>query len=304
MNNAAPDAPGIQTAPVEEDAYKLACLAARIGVWEWDLRSGRIYFSPLAREIQGFSPDEPVTLAKLRTLSHPDDVAETRAALDRALDPALRSRESYVYRIRCPATGEIRWMRAHGVARFAEVDGEIQAVHYSGSIEDITDQEKTRRALVESEARLRVALDAAQMAVWELDIGSDTLTPSAELNRLYGFAEDATPSANDFRARYAPGEGERLAKAGAEARARGETQIQTRVRHSFPDGAERVFMLRAALAPPDCSGRERAIGVCVRHHRSGKAGGPAQGHHTGASPPAQEHGRLDGVDRGPDLVPG
>ena len=268
MNDSAPDAlsgdsTAVQENPFElqENPFELACQAARIGVWDWDLVSGAYDVSPLAREIQGFSHDEQVTLAKVRALCHPDDLAKTQAVLERALDPQVRSRERYIYRIQDPATGEIRWMRAHGVARFAEVHGKIQAVHYSGSIEDITDREKTRLALAESEARLRVALDAAQMAVWELDIGSDTLTPSVELNRLYGFPNNATPSADDFRACYAPGEAERLARAGAEVRARGESQIQTAVRHRFPDGSERVFMLRAALAPPDGSGRERAIGV-------------------------------------------
>ncbi|WP_411976464.1 PAS domain-containing protein [Sulfitobacter faviae] len=247
--------------PRDSDPYQLACLAAGVGVWDWDLRSDEIYFSSLAREIQGLSQDEPATFATVRSLTHPDDAADMLAALEHALDPENRLQESYVYRITRPDTGELRWVRAHGVARFAEVEGKIQAVHYSGSIEDITEREEMRRALTESEARLRIALDAAQMAVWEIDLESDIVTSSVELNRLYGFPDDAKPAADDFRARYAPGEGERLAKAGAEARASGENKLQTQVRHLFPDGSERVFLLRAALAPVDHTGRERAIGV-------------------------------------------
>ncbi|WP_411976482.1 sensor histidine kinase [Sulfitobacter faviae] len=247
--------------PRDSDPYQLACLAAGVGVWDWDLRSDEIYFSSLAREIQGLPPDEPATFATVRALTHPDDAAGMLAALERALDPENRSQENYVYRITRPDTGELRWVRAHGVARFAEVEGKIQAVHYSGSLEDITEREEMRRALAESEARLRIALDAAQMAVWEIDLESDIVTSSVELNRLYGFPDDAKPAADDFRARYAPGEGERLAKAGAEARASGENKLQTQVRHVFPDGSERVFLLRAALAPVDHTGRERAIGV-------------------------------------------
>jgi two-component sensor histidine kinase len=262
-------APGVKMGDVEGrggcagqgELYRLACLAAEIGVWDWELSSGTISLCPLARKVLGLPSEGPICLADIRALTHPDDAVEMRAALDRALDPEIRSRESYVYRIRRGDSGDIRWLRANGVATFGIVEGRTQAVHYSGSIEDITEREHMRRALVESEARLRVALDAARMAVWELDIESDTVAPSAELNRLYRFPEDARPSANDFRRRYAQGEAERLAQAGAEARRRGETQIQTAVRHVFPDGTERTFMLRAALAPADCTGRERAIGV-------------------------------------------
>lgn len=250
-----------KTGTRQNDPYRLACLAAGIGVWDWDLLSDQISLSPLAREIQGLPPEGPVSLPAVRALTHPDDVAALRAALNRALDPEIRARESHVYRIRRADTGALRCVRAHGVATFAEVAGRVQAVHYSGSIEDITEREAMRQALAESEARLRIALDAARMAVWELDIESDTVTSSVELNRLYGFPDDATPTADDFRAHYAPGEAERLAKAGAELRARGETELETRVRHVFPDGEERVFLLRAALAPTDRTGRERAIGV-------------------------------------------
>ena len=252
---------GEPAAAKETDPYRIACLAAGIGVWDWDLRTDEFALSPLARQIQGLPQDGAVSFAAVRGLTHPDDVAAMRAALDRALDPEIRSRESYVYRIRRFDTGGLRCVRAHGVAQFAEIEGQVRAVHYSGSIEDITEREQTRHALAESEARLRIALDAAQMAVWELDIASDAVTSSVELNRLYGFPDDATPTADEFRSRYAPGEAERLAKAGAEARARGEAQLQSRLRHVFPDGTERVFVLRAALAPTDGRGRERAIGV-------------------------------------------
>jgi len=72
-------------------------------------------------------------------------------------------------------------------------------------------------ALAESEGRLRLAIDAGRMAVWELDVARKRLIGSVELNRLLGFPDDAEPSVEEIRSRYFPGERERVQRAGQEA---------------------------------------------------------------------------------------
>ena len=108
------------------ELYRLACLAAEIGVWDWELSSGTISLCPLARKVLGLPSEGPICLADIRALTHPDDAVEMRAALDRALDPEIRSRESYVYRIRRGDSGDIRWLRANGVATFGIVEAGLK----------------------------------------------------------------------------------------------------------------------------------------------------------------------------------
>ena len=245
----------------ELDRLRRALSAAGLGIWDWDLVTGRMSYCARAREICGFPAEGPVTLEMARAVTHPDDLPRTWRESQDALDPEKRADVNYIYRVVRQNDGRTRWVRARGLAEF---DGEgacQKAVRYTGTIEDVTEAEQLRRSAIESEARLRIAVDAAQMAVWELDLDTDEITPSAELNRLYGFAADARPSTDDFRSRYAPGERERLEQAGAEAVSRGETLLQSRVRHAFPDGSEKVFVVRASLAPEDGTGRKRAIGV-------------------------------------------
>jgi PAS domain S-box-containing protein len=237
----------------------MACLAGGIGVWDWNLLTGVMTYSDLARDIWGLQRQGPVTREMLRERIHPDDLARVQSASERALDPATRAEENFIYRIR-KTDSECRWVRAHGIARFAAVDGVTRAVRYTGSIEDITEYETARQALADSEARLRLALEASRMAVWELDLDTDTVTHSPVLNRMLGFPEDARPSAEDMRARYAPGERERLEAEGAEIMARGETLIQSRVRYVLPSGEDLICVLRASLDVDQTKGR-RVIGV-------------------------------------------
>jgi PAS domain S-box-containing protein len=247
----------------ERERLDIACRAAGIGIWQWDLRTGRFEYSDVARAICGFPSAGEVTFDMVRDITHPDDVAWMKAKTEDALNPGSSERALYHYRIRKADTGDVRWLAAYGEARFAEVDGEAQAVLFLGTMQDITEQKEAEEALVHNEARLRLALEVARMAVWELDQATDEVSTSPELNRLYGFPEDATPTSDEFRSRYAPGERERLEGLGAEARARGEDRLQAMIRTILPDGTERHLLMRAQLAPGATPGRGKVIGALL-----------------------------------------
>lgn len=249
--------------PDPHDALRVAVRAARLGVWDWDLASGRMIYSAEARTICGFPQDGDVTFEMVRSVTHPDDLPFTSAQARRALDPLLREQVPYRYRIVRADTSETRWVSAYGEAQFAEKDGQMVAVRYSGTLQDITDQYLAEERLAESNARLQLAIGAAGMAVWELDLSTGTISNSAALNRLCGFAEDATPTLEDFRSRYAPGEQERVAREGEEARARGEKRIQTEFRQIWPDGTEKWLLMRAEVAPSPTGLENRIIGVLM-----------------------------------------
>ncbi len=54
-------------------------------------------------------------------------------------------------------------------------------------MEDVQERKRTEQALRESEQRLRVAIEAAQMGVWNLDLRTRTMTVSDRMARLLGF---------------------------------------------------------------------------------------------------------------------
>ncbi len=245
-----------------EERLRIACHTSGIGVWEWETATGQMNYCGLARGICGFSADEPITIEKARSVTHPDDLPLTWALAARALDPSVRDCPVFRYRIVRADTSEVRWVQAYGEAIFEDGEDGPRATHYIGIIQDITGQKEAEDALAESEARLRLAIDTGQMAVWELDMDTQVVTPSPELNRLYGFADDATPSIHDYRSRYAPGEQARLQAEGAAAAARGETKFQTEFKHVWPDGTEKWLLLRAQLSPTTRQ-PNRVLGVVI-----------------------------------------
>jgi PAS domain S-box-containing protein len=140
-----------EEASEREMRLNIAISAANQGVWDYNIETGEMIYSARAKEIYGLPLDEPVTFDQIRDATHPEDLPNTHAQLLRAIDPAVRDRSSYEYRINRP-DGTLCWALAYGEAVFIEQDGEARATRYIGTLQDITE-----RKLSEQRQRLLVA---------------------------------------------------------------------------------------------------------------------------------------------------
>jgi len=127
-----------------QQRLEIALSAAKQGVWDYDLVTGEMVYDDRAKEIYGLPTDQPVTFEMIRDATPPEDLEHTLAQLERAIDPNIRDRSSYEYRIVRP-DGTICWALAHGEAIF-EGEGEAaRAVRYAGTIQDITERKAAER---------------------------------------------------------------------------------------------------------------------------------------------------------------
>jgi PAS domain S-box-containing protein len=141
-----------------------------------------------------------------------------------------------------------------------DADGRVSGIFAEGS--DVTAARRSESALRESEQRLRLALDASRMAVWESNSTENTIKGSAELSRLLGFARDATPTAAEMGSRLAPGESERLQQVAKNAIARGERFVEDELEVIWTDGSHHWLLLRADIEVVG-PGEVRTIGVAM-----------------------------------------
>jgi PAS domain S-box-containing protein len=187
------------------------------------------------------------------SMVHPDDIA---AAAERWTE-SLRTGRAYETEFRLRSQdGAYRWHLARAVGLH---DAQGRVSRWIGTNTDIDDQKKISQQLLESEARLSLAIGAGQLAVWDYDIAGARITSSPALNKLFGFPADANPSPEDYRGRYAPGEAERLAQIGRDAMLAGGSELEAEVRVLWPDATEKWLLIRAQLFD---AGR-RAIGVVI-----------------------------------------
>jgi diguanylate cyclase (GGDEF)-like protein/PAS domain S-box-containing protein len=126
-----------------EERYALAVRAASDGIWDWDLTSDRIYFSPRWHTILG-QPEHPGVEdpGAWFDLVHPDDLLRLRAAIDAHLagqTPHLLSE----HRMR-NAQGNWRWVLNRGLAIR---DPHGTPTRMAGSMSDITERRAAERQL-------------------------------------------------------------------------------------------------------------------------------------------------------------
>jgi PAS domain S-box-containing protein len=215
-------------------------------------------------EVYGFTGLDHAALAGTGWMQvvHPDD----RAGAASSWQAALQTGESYDAELRLRgADGRYRW---HLVRAVPTRNGKGVVQRWIGTNTDIDAQKTSAQALADSEARLRLAIVAGQMAVWDLDMTTGVISPSPSLNRLYGFAEDAMPSTEDYVSRYAPGERERVERILADTVARGDRELEVEVRHVWPDGTEKWLLIRAQLGLPDEAGRTVGVVIDITERRS------------------------------------
>jgi PAS domain S-box-containing protein len=221
-------------------------------------------YSARAREIYGFTADQDVTINDVREATHPDDLPRTSALAARALDPVIREKPVYEFRLKCRDGGGERWALAHGEALFdADEAGQLSAARYIGTIEDITDSKALEAAYSDAQMTQRLAIDAARMAVWEFDIKTQKVRGSPELNRLYGFESGSEPTIEELRQCYLPGEQERVQQAALAALEQSEMEFEVEFRILRKDGADRWMLLRAQIITDADGEYDRVVGVVM-----------------------------------------
>ncbi len=128
---------------------------------------------------------------------------------------------------------------------------------------DAVERARAEAARRTSEGRLRLAVDAGRMAVWEHDSTTDTITTTPELNRLFGYPADARPTAAEIRAQYPPGERDLVVAAAAEAIKRGENFFEVEYRFRRLDGSLCWFLMRAEMDLSPEGMPTRSVGVVL-----------------------------------------
>jgi PAS domain S-box-containing protein len=110
---------------------------------------------------------------------------------------------------------------------------------------------------------LRLAVDAARLAIWEYDVGEANIRGTPELNRILGFPEDQPLGVKAVNERYYPGDAARIQEAGAAALAAGQRYFQLEYRYVWPDGSVRWLLLRAEILFDSGDNPSGALGVVM-----------------------------------------
>ncbi|UTP40876.1 PAS domain S-box protein [Phenylobacterium sp. LH3H17] len=208
-----------------------------------------LYVSPSCRAL-GYSPEDLIG-RPFAPLVHPDDQARFAAnnaalfsgePIDRAGDRVIRYRAK---------DGQWIWLEGNPQLIRDEVGRPIEILN---ALRNVTERKRAELALEQAHARERrqadrmaLAIDAAEVGIWEWDMVAGALVWDARMYELYGWpADEAPPSYALFEAALHPDDRERVLSERRAALA-GEADFDTDFRIIARGGAIRHLRARARM---------------------------------------------------------
>ena len=165
---------------------------ARLGVWDWDLRTGACVYSDTWFRMLGYQPGDLHQSDVWRALLHPDDRERAVADGERHLRGETPLIESE-FRLRHKA-GHWVWVLDRG--GIVERDAAGDPVRAIGVQTDISCHKATEEALSRVKERFALALAASRTGIWHYDIGTQISFWDAHTHRIMGLPphEGSVPS--------------------------------------------------------------------------------------------------------------
>ncbi len=243
---------------IEETQRKLevALSASAIATWIWDIASDRLVMDEKFAVFFGVEPgciSQGLPLADSFKAIHPDDRLQVEQLMARSLETGAPYETEY--RV-IGVAAQMRWVVARGKVNY-DKDGKPQS--FSGALVDITQRKSTEAALFESEKRLRLATEAANMYTWDVDLLGRTLLHSENAGHIIGFPLPETLAG--FWATLHHEDVAKVKQAFAQVGAHGgEFMLECRMVNPFTH--EAVWVFSAAVAIMGTSGLPaRVVGI-------------------------------------------
>jgi PAS domain S-box-containing protein len=167
-----------------EEQLKLALEGANDGLWDWDIQSNSVYFSPRWQTMLGYEPGEvkPHINAKEK-LIHPDDFV---AVKEKLLEHLVGKTAIYQSEHRVKTKlGKWVWILDRG--KVVERDKYGKPLRAVGTHTDITERKQAEEAVRERETRIAAILDTAVDGIITInELGCiETFNPAAE--KIFGY---------------------------------------------------------------------------------------------------------------------
>ncbi|MFN6485273.1 MULTISPECIES: PAS domain S-box protein [unclassified Nostoc] len=224
-----------------EERLQLALEASGDGLWDWNILTQEVYYSPLFLKMLGYSFEElPQNLSTWERLVHPDDLPWVKKIL---ADHLKDSSVSYKFNYRVQTkSGEWKWIANYGKVVMRDEQG--KPLRMTGTHRDISDvydelqlRKQTEAALARSEEQLRLTLEFNHIGIWDWNLQTGEVIWNDNHYRLLGLEPEISAASYQlWRNRVHLEDVDRIEQAVLDALAQ-HTNFQGEYRVIYPNGS-------------------------------------------------------------------
>jgi len=231
--------------------------AASIGSYYADFTTGMWESSEVLDTIFGIDSGYNRSIQGWIDIIHPDDKAMMGSYLR---NEVTLKREPFAkeYRIVRKNDGETRWVNGRGTAKF-DVGGNILSL--IGTIQDVTERKQSEKELENISERLHLATTAANLGVWDWDIGNNVMSWNDKMFELYGINPETFSNNVDAWMNGLHPEDKEAAIAECQAAIKGGKKFDTIFRVCQPSGTVKYIKASGLVIMGDDGTAERMLGV-------------------------------------------
>jgi PAS domain S-box-containing protein len=172
-----------------QERLRVALDGAESGVWDWNIKTGELYWSDNIPLLFGYGIGELKTsFENFINHIHPDD----KEAVEKAIQESVSSGAPYEieHRIIKP-NGEVHWLLEKGAVF---LDPENNAEKMLGTVTSIQKRKLAEKKLKETEERNNIAIEGANNGVWDWDLNSGQVLVTDIFAEMLGYTkEELTP---------------------------------------------------------------------------------------------------------------
>ena len=238
-----------------ESRFQIAANAAPVAIWMSGPDKLCVFFNKGWLDFTGRTMEQELGNGWSDGV-HPDDLERCLKTYFTAFD----AREPFVmqYQLR-RHDGEYRWITDQGVPRY---DAQGKFAGYIGSCVDVTELVNKDQALCESEERMRLAADAANLGIWEWDLGNDEIWATNARRALLGWPASGKVAFDDFISKVHPEDRNRIREIIDCAIHEGK-DFDSEYRLVLPDGIVRWMATRGSVHFDGNGTAERVLGISI-----------------------------------------
>ncbi|MUG99886.1 PAS domain-containing protein [Scytonema sp. UIC 10036] len=240
-----------------EERWHLALRGSNDGIWDWNVRTNKVFFSTRWKEMRGFGEHEiGDAVEEWSSRIHPDDYNRVLTAV---ADHFARKTPFFQqeYRVK-RKDGSYMWILDKGQALWDEAGNVIRM---AGSESDITEHKQTEEQLCNLSDRLTVALRSGAIGIWEWDTIDDILIWDDRMYDLYGIHSSQFAGAYQAWANGVHPEDRPQAEAAIQKALQGQKEFDTEFRILHPDGTIRFVKANGLIQRDERGQPLRMIGI-------------------------------------------